>query len=131
MTLPFPPLKACPCASGRSYARCCQPFHDGAALANTPEALMRSRFSAYALRDAAYVLRTWHPCTRPSSLDLSEGRYSDLKVVSHASEGDRGEVVFRCQFHHAGVTTRIREHSLFVREGGEWLYTVAADEGAE
>ena len=39
--------KACPCASGRPYADCCEQYHSGSALEPTAESLMRARFSAY------------------------------------------------------------------------------------
>ncbi|WP_275423743.1 YchJ family protein, partial [Virgisporangium ochraceum] len=57
----------CPCGGG-PYAACCGPAHGGAPAA-TAEALMRSRYSAFALGDADYLLRTWHPTTRPRSPD--------------------------------------------------------------
>lgn len=50
----------CPCCSGQPYASCCKPWHDGAP-APTPLALMRSRYSAYALGKADYIIRTTHP----------------------------------------------------------------------
>ena len=49
----------CPCGSGRTFDECCGPFLSGAAAALTPEALMRSRYTAYAVGDDAYVLATW------------------------------------------------------------------------
>ena len=62
----------CPCQSGRPYDQCCGPCHRGEP-APTPEALMRARYSAYALGDAAYVQSSWHPDTRPATLDLPSG----------------------------------------------------------
>ncbi|MCU1437526.1 MAG: motif domain protein, partial [Naasia sp.] len=61
----------CPCGSGQPYAECCEPLHLGAAAA-TAEALMRSRYSAFALGLPDYVRSTWHPSTRPGSLDLDD-----------------------------------------------------------
>ena len=52
--------KPCPCTSGRAYADCCAPFHRGEREPETPEALMRSRFAAFALGDAEYLWRTLH-----------------------------------------------------------------------
>ena len=51
---------ACPCGLGDDYASCCGRLHAGA-HAPTAESLMRSRYSAYAVGDAGYLLRTWHP----------------------------------------------------------------------
>ena len=49
----------CPCG-GPSLAACCGPYIAGAAIAPTAETLMRSRYSAYTLRDEAYLRATWH-----------------------------------------------------------------------
>jgi len=59
----------CPCGSGERYDACCGRLHRGAADAQTPEELMRSRYSAYALGELDYVWRTWHPRTRPDSIE--------------------------------------------------------------
>ncbi len=60
---------ACPCGLGDDYAWCCGRLHAGAS-APTAESLMRSRYSAFAVRDARYLLRTWHPSARPRNLSL-------------------------------------------------------------
>ena len=58
---------ACPCGLAATYGDCCGRLHRGQARAATPEQLMRSRFSAYAVHDEPYLLRTWHPATRPAA----------------------------------------------------------------
>ena len=63
-------LARCPCLSGLQYGECCGPFHSGDAFAPTAERLMRSRYSAFAVGDADYLLATWHPTTRPAELAL-------------------------------------------------------------
>lgn len=92
----------------------------GEEKAPTPETLMRSRYSAYALADADYVRRTWHPDTVPAELDLNDGvKYLGLKI--HRAEGD--EVEFTAQLRGPqGQSHRMRERSRFVQQGGEWLY---------
>ncbi|MET0725475.1 MAG: YchJ family metal-binding protein, partial [Leifsonia sp.] len=50
----------CPCLSGEAYGSCCGRFHAGA-VAPTAVQLMRSRYSAFVVGDAAYLLDTWHP----------------------------------------------------------------------
>src|SRR5687767_1109085 len=56
----------CPCG-GPSLATCCGPYLDGTALPPTAEALMRSRYTAYTLKNEPYLLATWHPSTRPAT----------------------------------------------------------------
>jgi hypothetical protein len=59
----------CPCGLGDGYESCCGRLHAGAP-APTAESLMRSRYSAFAVGDAGYLLRTWHPSGRPQNLSL-------------------------------------------------------------
>ncbi|THF88212.1 hypothetical protein E7T09_03120 [Deinococcus sp. KSM4-11] len=119
MALAYPPFKSCPCGSGRSYAHCCGPAHDGSRPAASPEILMRARYSAYALRNAAFVLDTWHPDTRPARLHLEDGtKYTGLTV--HSAENE--EVVFTATLRQSGETLRIHERSAFTRLAGRWVY---------
>jgi len=65
----------CPCESGKPYSKCCEVYHLDTP-APTAEALMRSRYSAYALADQNpalidYLLQSWHPDTKPKNLNLS------------------------------------------------------------
>ena len=60
----------CPCLSGEVFGACCGRFLSEAADAPTAEQLMRSRYSAFVVGDAAYLLATWHPSTRPAELEL-------------------------------------------------------------
>jgi SEC-C motif-containing protein len=110
----------CPCGTGQPYDACCGRLHRGEAQAPTAEALMRSRYSAFAVGDSAYLLRSWHPSTRPASLQLGRTRWLSLEVVS-ASGGlfdTEGTVEFRAT-HDSGV---MQERSRFVKEQGRWLY---------
>lgn len=59
----------CPCGLGEKYDSCCGRYHSGTP-APTAEQLMRSRYTAFALGDADYLLRTWHPSARPRTLKL-------------------------------------------------------------
>lgn len=64
----------CPCGSGQTCLDCCGLWHTGlreGRHAPTPEALMRSRYSAYVLGLIDYLLATWHPATAPGELELS------------------------------------------------------------
>ena len=67
------PPDICPCDTGRPYETCCGPLHEGRRPAATAVALMRSRYSAYALGLRDYLLETWHPNTRPESIDPEPG----------------------------------------------------------
>lgn len=117
-------MNACPCGSGRAYAACCGRYHGGEA-APTPEALMRSRYSAYVLGERDYLLRSWHSSTRPADLELDDGaRWLGLKVL-HAeggAEDAEGSVEFVARYKIGGRAYRMEEKSRFVREDGRWVY---------
>ena len=93
----------------------------------TAEELMRSRFEAFRRADAAWLLRTWHPSTRPDSLDLADNpRWRGLQIVDTAAGGpddDAGVVEFRATYlDSAGALGILHERSNFVRERGRWFY---------
>ncbi|WP_336855207.1 YchJ family protein [Sinomonas albida] len=128
----FDPDSRCPCGTGETYGSCCGRFHAGGA-APTAEALMRSRYSAFALADepgmADYLLATWHPSTRPATLELDDGtRWRRLAVVRIEAGGpfDRAGIVeFAAHYTDDGGRGVLRETSRFVREDGRWLYVEA------
>lgn len=118
----------CPCDSGQPFAACCGPYLAGNKSASTAEALMRSRYCAYTRRDAAYLLRTWHPSTRPAVLDLEQDdglRWLGLKILSRSAGGTEdgeGTVEFVARYKVGGKAGRMHEVSRFVREEGAWHY---------
>lgn len=122
-------MVACACgradARGRSFgfSECCAPVLAGSPAPDA-ERLMRSRYSAFAHRDVTYLLATWHPSTRPATLELEEGaKWLGLEIRQHRSTGaDSAEVEFVARFRVAGRAVRQHELSRFVREDGRWYY---------
>lgn len=113
--------KLCPCGSSKPYAHCCEPLHQGAP-AHDAEALMRSRYSAYALGLESYLLLTWHPSTRPDGIDLTgpnTPKWVGLTVVRHEPHQDGTATVEFVARHESG---RLHEVSRFAREDGRWYY---------
>lgn len=111
--------RECPCGSGRQYDACCGRLHRGAAQAATAEELMRSRYSAYAVGDTAYVWRTWHPRTRPETVDPDPSiTWTGLDVVGVGE--DWVEFVATCST-PTGVA-ELRERSRFEQRAGRWFY---------
>ena len=106
------------------FSACCGPYLNESALAPDAESLMRSRYSAFVLERADYLLATWHASTRPAALDFAPGaKWLGLEVRSHKLlDADHAEVEFVARCREAGRATRLHERSRFVRESGRWFY---------
>jgi SEC-C motif-containing protein len=93
--------------------------------APTAEALMRSRYSAFVRGDLPYLLATWHPDTRPATLDPDPPglRWLGLEVRRHADQdADHATVEFVARSKLQGRAHRLHETSRFVRLDGRWHY---------
>lgn len=117
----------CPCGSSdKKYAGCCGRYLDGGEVAHTAEALMRSRYTAYALGREGHLLATWHHSTRPASLELTSeprSKWLGLEVRRHEQlEPDHAVVEFVARRKVGGRAHRLHEISHFVREAGRWFY---------
>ncbi len=124
--------QACPCGVDQ-FEKCCGRYigQDNQALgdaAETPPSallLMRSRYSAFVLRDEPYLLASWHPRTRPATPILSEDpalQWLGLEVKKHRAQDDNASVEFVARYKINGRAHRIHEVSRFVREDGRWYY---------
>jgi SEC-C motif-containing protein len=116
----------CPCLSGDRYDDCCGRLHRREADAATAERLMRSRYSAFVVGDAGYLLQTWHPRTRPKMLELDPGvRWYRLDILRTARGGlldADGTVEFRAFYREDSGAGQQHELSRFQRDGGRWRY---------
>jgi len=129
------PLEPCPCGSGESFGRCCQPLHLGEYQAETAEQLMRARYSAYAVDDFEYVWKTWHPRTRPPEPVSGSGPawigLEILDTVAGQPGDEHGEVEFRARYREgrrSGPTAphvregTLHERSRFAVRARRWFY---------
>lgn len=116
----------CPCGLPATYGECCGRFHSGEKAAPTAELLMRSRYSAFAVQDAAYLLRTWHSSTRPRHLELDPGMDWASLEIDGTTDGSafhsKGTVTFRARYRHHGQRGELHERSNFERQNGAWVY---------
>lgn len=126
-----------------SYAECCQPLHDGTATAQTPTALVRARFTAYAYRLPDYLMAStdpegeeWHAdgaawkksllsfCDdfdfQKLTLDFDEEAEAGVEDgADEAVVGFRADIVQKGQINLMAT----REMSTFRRgKEGRWLY---------
>jgi SEC-C motif-containing protein len=86
---------------------------------------MRSRYTAYTQLKEDYLLATWHPSTRPSSLGLAEDtptKWIGLEVKRHEQDGAQAVVEFVARYKVNGRAHRLHEVSRFVFEDGGCFY---------
>ncbi len=116
----------CPCGRPATFDACCGPILAGDRTADTPEALMRSRYTAFARGDTAWLLASWHPDTRPEQLSLDDEppmRWLGLTIRSAPpANGDTGTVEFIARYRSGGRAGQIHELSRFRREHNRWFY---------
>jgi SEC-C motif-containing protein len=91
-------------------------------VAATAEQLMRSRYCAFVVGDAPYLVRTWHPRDRPDPLEVAPDpgwlRLEVLDTTGGGEDDETGEV----EFVATHVDGPLHERSRFVRRAGRWVY---------
>jgi SEC-C motif-containing protein len=120
-------MENCFCGSELMFSECCGLFLNG--LQNPPIAqmLMRSRYSAYVLQNADYILATWHKSTRPKHIDFSNEnivwqKLEILKAKKGNAKDDKGYVEFNAFYEQDGQMFVMHEISRFKKFGGKWFY---------
>lgn len=87
---------------------------------------MRSRYCAFALGNADYLLASWHPSTRPTTLDLDpDVRWYRLDILGRTRGGmldTEGTVEFVASYRSPDGPGSQHENSTFVRENGRWYF---------
>jgi SEC-C motif-containing protein len=121
---------SCPCGTGRPFEACCGPYLAGA-LPPTAEALMRSRYTAYARGEVDYVFGSHDPATRKDIDEAAVAKWSresqwlGLEVRATERGGvddDEGTVEFVARWRDNAGEQRHHERSLFRRVDGRWFY---------
>ncbi|MGE4424263.1 MAG: YchJ family protein [Pseudodesulfovibrio sp.] len=121
----------CPCGSGLELSKCCGPYISGEAVAPTAEALMRSRYTAYVLKELDYLKATLAPEALKDHDDASVRQWAEsadwMGLTIHDTwaglEGDEAGIVeFSAQYAIDGEEQTHRERSRFHFLDGKWLY---------
>lgn len=120
----------CPCCSGRPFEQCCKPLIDGEKPADTPQSLMRSRYSAYCQKAIDYIYDTYAKPARvkQSKADIKAWAdnvaFVDLEILDATddSKDDEQFVTFCASYLENQQLNRLLERSRFVREQGLWRY---------
>ena len=120
--------KSCPCGSRDTLDACCKTYLDGTRRADTPEQLVRSRYTAYSLGGYGdFLLRTWFPVTAKgltaAELSIVTQHWTGLEIRRSGVDGNAGWVEFCATYGSAaGVSSSLHEKSVFSRVAGSWLY---------
>lgn len=122
-------MAQCPCGSKQDYSNCCGTYIDGGQAAPTPEALMRSRYSAYSMARVDYIEKTMRgkPLIGFNTIEAKRWakkvRWLDLSIVNTSiKSGTIGYVEFIARFIEGNKLKSIHETSEFFAEGGNWYY---------
>jgi len=108
---------SCPCGSGKLFSACCEPVIQNDS-ADSAEALMRSRYTAYVLGYWDYLRLSWHPHTRPSHVSPADTDWLGLTIVNATTES----VEFIAAFRQLSNIMALHEISRFTRHHGHWRY---------
>lgn len=121
----------CPCGSGRNYNECCEPFIKGAKLPVTAEELMRSRYSAYAKIEIAYIVDTTYKNQRNKMREedirlwAETSQFEKLEIIGTEKGGAQdsdGNVEFIAHYTQKGAKNKHHEIARFKKEDGKWLF---------
>ncbi len=118
------PSQLCPCCSNKTYLNCCSTYHDSHSNVDSAEALMRSRFSAYAIGSYHYVLETYHP---DSQVHLSEKQIEDSDIGNkwlglEIVESSKTQVEFKAYYQLDNDFFLLHELSNFIKQNELWYY---------
>lgn len=122
-------MTTCPCCSQKPFAECCEPYLLGAQKPPTPEALMRSRYTAYTLANIPYIKKTMRGQAlrnfdeMEAKLWAKRVHWLALEVLnSHMKSAAEAYVEFKARFMDRGEMCTIHENSKFLRKLGQWFY---------
>ncbi|HVT62920.1 MAG TPA: YchJ family protein [Legionellaceae bacterium] len=119
----------CHCGSQKLYSKCCEPFHLEQQLPGTPEALMRSRYSAYCSGNISYIEKTMRDKAREgfdpilATLWAQRVTWISLQILhTHMHSETHGQVEFIARFVDNKILQQLHELSEFQNIEGRWYY---------
>ena len=124
-------MELCPCGSDKPYADCCEPVIRGTRNAETPEALMRSRYTAYVKKELDHLYNSLHPSERKDykkeeganwAKNLDWQSLEILKTEDGGPEDETGMVEFIARYRKKETPFNHHEIAEFVREDGQWYF---------
>ncbi|AWG22399.1 preprotein translocase subunit SecA [Flavobacterium faecale] len=117
--------RLCYCCSGAAFSNCCEPILEGRQLAIVPEQLMRSRYTAFAIQNADYLVATTHISTRKhhNKEDILDWSKANQWIKLSVLEAVDNKVRFKAYYKDEnGIDHVHHEYSTFKQEGEQWYY---------
>ncbi len=123
-------MSSCPCGTKVPFRRCCSPYISGETLAESPERLVRARYTAFTRADMKFLTRTYHPRT-VCRFNIEENQrwaegatWKHLEIVeaSDASSKEEATVEFIATYSVNGIERIHHERSIFRHEDGKWFF---------
>jgi SEC-C motif-containing protein len=127
--------QTCPCGSSAAFSSCCYKYISGAQSAPSPEALMRSRYSAYVSKHYNYIADTYSTAKENTELERSalvsasdikasskDTLWCKLEVLGAYEFGEVGEVEFIAYYNRQDQFFAMHERSRFKRIENNWYY---------
>lgn len=114
----------CPCGSGLKYKKCCKTYHDGRVPKNAL-LLMKSRYSAYALNQYRYIIKTHYKSTESieSIKEFSQNTtFQKLEIIEFLDGDCEAFVTFKANLLTDNRDSSFTEKSRFIKENGIWFY---------
>ena len=118
-------MNNCFCGNQNKFENCCQIYINGVEKAPTAEALMRSRYTAFATQAVDYLIATTHTSTRKfnKKSDLLEWSKSNQWIQLEVIEATKNTVTFKAYYLDFQLKAQIHyEKSTFKNENGSWFY---------
>lgn len=122
--------KLCNCNSGLEYNNCCELYISGKKIPDTPEQLMRSRYTAYTIANIDYIFDTMRDsalkeaCPKESLKWAKNSKWLGLKILKSSIDKDNitGDVEFIASYIIENKKHDLKEHSKFKKYDGKWYY---------
>lgn len=121
----------CPCTSGKSFDDCCGPVIAGKRKAATAEALMRSRYSAFATGAIDWIIDSQIPEGRPYTDRRATEEWSQrstwkgmqvLETQQGGTDDEEGLVEFKARYELGGEDIVHHEIASFQKQDGAWYF---------
>lgn len=118
----------CPCGRPETYENCCGPTHRGEAEAPTAEDLMRSRYSAFAMKQGRYLRETTDPQTthlfdhEAQDKWAEQATFTRLEIIRAVENGNKATVEFKAHYQMENQEHVHHEVGKFRRQAGTWYF---------